>query len=114
MKSTTLFVILFAFHVTVDAWVAIIPYDPSSNQTSHCYGTDPEVGEMKKGEEKRLASRCVKASCGSNRDIGLTGCGSVQVDPPCKVVEGNLSKPHPECCHEIKCPDDYPNFKASK
>lgn len=32
-------------------------------------------------------------------------CIVVNVEPPCTVEKGDLSKPYPDCCFEIKCPE---------
>ncbi|CAH1170024.1 unnamed protein product [Phaedon cochleariae] len=88
----------------VDASESIVPYDPNSNQTSHCYSTVGDIGAMKEGEEKRLAHVCALANCKPSRDIIIEGCGAAVVQPPCRIGEGDLTKPYPDCCFEIICP----------
>ncbi|CAH1170026.1 unnamed protein product [Phaedon cochleariae] len=108
MKSAIIIVILCILCVlSANAWVGIIRSDPRSNHLSHCYSSSHNIGSMEKGEEKRLANQCAVARCRENRDIGLSGCGSVAIEPPCHIVKGDLSKPYPLCCYEIECPEGF-------
>ncbi|XP_023024512.2 uncharacterized protein [Leptinotarsa decemlineata] len=103
MKVAQFFIIVSAFYASSFAWEATILYDPSTHQSSHCFSDKNEIGTMDKGEQKTLANECVLAKCLNNRNIRLVGCGSQLAEPPCKIVDGDLSKPHPDCCPQIEC-----------
>lgn len=30
-------------------------------------------------------------------------CGKIATDPPCHIVDGDLTLPYPECCPQVKC-----------
>ncbi|CAH1102123.1 unnamed protein product [Psylliodes chrysocephalus] len=99
--SILIFAIVFAY---TDAWVAMSKSDPNTEHLGDCYTDHNNIGAMMKGETRRLEGQCAEASCGSNRYINLVGCGSVGAVPPCKVVDGDLTKPFPECCEQVECP----------
>ncbi|KAJ8924582.1 hypothetical protein NQ315_000731, partial [Exocentrus adspersus] len=80
----------------------------------HCYTDSNNIGALKVDEERRIEGQCVMARCLENKDISLFGCGVVGVAPPCYVAEGDLSKPYPDCCFEIKCPENKANEEEDK
>ncbi|KAG7165482.1 putative Single domain von Willebrand factor type C-containing protein 3 [Homarus americanus] len=58
------------------------------------------------GTTWELPDQCVRVSCGgkgSNMYIRYTGCGLVDAQFPCSIVQ-DMSKPHPKCCPDIFCP----------
>ncbi|XP_074032378.1 complement inhibitor CirpT3-like [Leptinotarsa decemlineata] len=99
MKAHSILVICLIY-VTVDAWEAISLYDPSTNHSGHCYYSEMS---MKDGEVKRIEGQCATATCGSDRNVYLKGCGATSKEAPCKIVE-DLSKPYPDCCPKLQCP----------
>ncbi|KAL3289975.1 hypothetical protein HHI36_023356 [Cryptolaemus montrouzieri] len=69
-----------------------------------------EIGYMNNGETKRTPKQCSEVTCDKGGAYTINGCISVHVEPPCTVGEGDLSKPYPDCCFEVKCPEN----KATK
>ncbi|KAG5880861.1 hypothetical protein JTB14_017788 [Gonioctena quinquepunctata] len=106
MRVYTIF-ILCVLYVSVDAWIGVIGNDPTSKHPGHCFTNDRNIGSMKKLEVKRIEGECAEARCEENKDIKLTGCAPVNVLPPCRIVDGDMSKPFPECCYEIMCPEGH-------
>ncbi|XP_019869747.2 uncharacterized protein LOC109598307 [Aethina tumida] len=100
----TIVVLVLATCLTCEASVAIIPNDPDYKGIG-CYTKTYDLGEFETGETKRVPSQCAIAICNKNF-IDYIGCGVVAVEPPCSVHPGDLAKPHPQCCHEIRCPED--------
>ncbi|XP_050514504.1 uncharacterized protein LOC114326951 isoform X3 [Diabrotica virgifera virgifera] len=88
----------------VQAWVGTLRSDPGTEHLGDCYTT--AIGSMKLGESKQQEGHCVKLTCGANRLIHKAGCGSVGAEPPCVVTPVDLSKPYPDCCPGISCPDN--------
>ncbi|XP_018577287.1 uncharacterized protein LOC108915674 [Anoplophora glabripennis] len=106
--KVALFILFFcASYISVYSWTAIIPHKKGqSDHGGHCYTDSYKIGALKKFEEKRIQGLCANAECLESKDISILGCGVYTVEPPCYVVPGNLSKPYPECCFEVKCPEN--------
>ncbi|CAH0546413.1 unnamed protein product [Brassicogethes aeneus] len=105
MRFTLLLFLVPAYFLLVEGWVGIIEPDKDYKGDAACFTKHEELGEFKLGEEKRM-KECAIAICETKGMIRITGCGVVAVAPPCQVVKGDLSKPYPKCCFEIKCPED--------
>ncbi|XP_044765185.1 U-scoloptoxin(16)-Ssd1a-like [Coccinella septempunctata] len=88
----------------VNAWVARGQTDSEKlkGHPNQCWTED--LGYIESGVTKRLPKQCAELSCGKNGEYTITGCISVNVEPPCTVEKGDLSKPYPDCCFEVKCP----------
>uniref|UniRef100_A0A6P7F6W8 Uncharacterized protein LOC114326951 isoform X1 n=1 Tax=Diabrotica virgifera virgifera TaxID=50390 RepID=A0A6P7F6W8_DIAVI len=108
MKIYFILLIVAITFFEVQAWVGTLRSDPGTEHLGDCYSSSEGVGAMKFGEEKRLEGECVQLVCSKNRDIQEIGCGSVGIAPPCKIMPGDLSKPYPDCCYEISCPETIP------
>ncbi|GJQ84195.1 hypothetical protein Trydic_g14716 [Trypoxylus dichotomus] len=95
--------ILLPFVSLSYAWTAI-SLNPPNYTGKGCYSED--LGEMAYGEELQPPNECMLASC-QPEGINYIGCSVASVaDQNCKIVPGNLSKPYPDCCYEIKCRDE--------
>ncbi|XP_028136843.2 uncharacterized protein LOC114331456 isoform X2 [Diabrotica virgifera virgifera] len=105
--KTILSLFLCVILVSVNAWVAIIPADPATAHLGDCYTNENNLGAFTAGEEKRIEGQCAIATCYDGGEIGLTGCGTVHVEPPLRVIPGDLSKPFPDCCYEIVGPANH-------
>ncbi|XP_057670089.1 uncharacterized protein LOC130902199 [Diorhabda carinulata] len=101
MKSTLLFFCFLCAIFTVHGWTAIIRRDPATAHLGDCYTTIYNLGAFKCEEIKRIRTECATATCRKNGDIYLAGCGVQTVEPPYKMVPGDLSKPFPECCYRM-------------
>ncbi|KAL3284937.1 hypothetical protein HHI36_019069 [Cryptolaemus montrouzieri] len=67
-----------------------------------------------RNEEKLKGHPNHEAICSSSGVVNIIGCGLVAVQLPCTVEEGDLSKPYPDCCYEIKCPSSTPSAGNNK
>ncbi|XP_045481836.1 U-scoloptoxin(16)-Ssd1a-like [Harmonia axyridis] len=86
------------------AWVARGQTDSEKmkGHPNECWVED--IGYIASGRTMRLPKQCAEVSCEQNGSYSITGCIVVNVEPPCKVDKGDLSKPYPDCCFEIQCP----------
>ncbi|XP_028131240.1 uncharacterized protein LOC114326953 [Diabrotica virgifera virgifera] len=106
MKAYFVFLIVAVTFLHVEGWVAITPSDKGTEHLGDCYSSDKGIGSMKFGEKKQQEGHCVQLTCSSGtRYIHEAGCGSVGAEPPCVVTSEDLSKPYPDCCPGISCPD---------
>ncbi|KAK4875304.1 hypothetical protein RN001_011726 [Aquatica leii] len=97
-----LVLLLFCCFAVVYGWTALenIPLDPANPDVC----VNSRIGTMKVGETKTVAGECIRASC-SPGQIDYAGCGSVGVPKGCFLGVEDLSKPYPDCCPGIACPD---------
>ncbi|EFA00544.1 uncharacterized protein ssp7 [Tribolium castaneum] len=101
-KTIAIFLVLM-FCWQAEGWVGIIKSSPGS-KTGGCYTKEYNLGNMLSGETRPIPGICAEATCqGGQGYIDVTGCSVVAADPPCHVVEGDLSKPFPHCCSDVKC-----------
>ncbi|KAJ3661900.1 hypothetical protein Zmor_006276 [Zophobas morio] len=96
-----LILVITVIFIKTEAWIGVIEF--SGNYTSHCYAEQYNIGSMEENETRRIQGLCAEAVCQKDRSIKLTGCAPMMVKPPCYMVDGNISKPFPTCCYEIRC-----------
>lgn len=103
MRRFSAVLILLTFAFSAHSWTAF-SYNPKNYTGEGCYSE--EYGEMAFGEDLQPPNECILLSC-QKGGISYVGCSSVNIaDEVCKVMPGNLSKPYPDCCYEIKCHDE--------
>ncbi|KAJ8943747.1 hypothetical protein NQ318_011958 [Aromia moschata] len=107
MKAIFFVLFFCVLQASINCWTGIVKYNATiTPRNAYCFTESNSIGALRRGEEKRISGLCAIAVCLNNRDISLLGCGVVQVEPPCYVADGDLSKPYPDCCFEIICPQD--------
>jgi hypothetical protein len=106
--KVTFFSVIFAIltFLQVQGWIRVTEFNFNKNYTSHCFGEEHDIGPMEKLEVKRIKGMCAISLCREDRSLKLTGCAPVHILPPCYIVQGNMSKPFPQCCYEKKCDDE--------
>ncbi|KAB0801799.1 hypothetical protein PPYR_03985 [Photinus pyralis] len=104
MKLLAILLFIFGICLMAHGWTsrAHVEMDPE----------DPEVclyekvGKFRVGESVSLhPNTCAEATCGHGI-VTTHGCGVVDAKPPCIVRRENLSKPYPDCCPTINCPQN--------
>ncbi|KAK9710647.1 Single domain von Willebrand factor type C [Popillia japonica] len=103
MKDSCLVLTLVTFITLVDSWMAFSP-NPENYTGPGCYNKD--YGELSLSQEIQPNGVCMVIVC-ERGGLSYRGCSSVDIDDEnCSVMPGNLSKPYPKCCYEIKCRDE--------
>ncbi|XP_072388991.1 uncharacterized protein [Diabrotica undecimpunctata] len=90
----------------VKAGTSIIMSDAGSEDLGDCYTTADGIGAINGGEKIQKKGECAIVFCSDDREIQEHTCGVMMVDPPCTVSEQDLSKPYPDCCGSIRCPEE--------
>ena len=104
MKLTAILGLLFGLFLIVHGWTSIEKVEMDPDDPNVCVSNSPHIGKLKLGETKSLHPHmCARATCTTGM-IRKAGCGVVGAEEPCKVVAGDLSKPHPDCCDDVVCP----------
>ncbi|KAK9890254.1 hypothetical protein WA026_010364 [Henosepilachna vigintioctopunctata] len=105
MKLIFLTLIALCLAVHTEGWVGRgkTDADKLKDHPNECWVEN--IGYFKNGETKRDPNQCAEVKCEGNGEYSITGCIKVNVEDPCTVNDGDLSKPFPDCCFEIKCPE---------
>ncbi|CAG9762133.1 unnamed protein product [Ceutorhynchus assimilis] len=117
MKLIFSLLILNIFVISMNCWVGYSLYNQEefiqNNITDdvHCFTTSSGLNSMSNGEIKPFKNDCGYGTCNEDRSISFTGCSVAAIAPPCYIGPGDLSKPFPDCCYEIICPQDISENK---
>lgn len=73
-----------------------------SELNGKCYDQEAQaVYEV--GSESPRPGFCERIYCFKDFTMVLHGCGTVGAGSGCEVVAGDLTKPYPFCCDQVKC-----------
>lgn len=73
-----------------------------SELNGKCY--DQETQSLYEvGTENARPGFCERIYCYKDFSMVIHGCGTIAAGPGCEVVAGDLNKPYPFCCDQVKC-----------
>ncbi|XP_050344488.1 uncharacterized protein LOC126769644 [Nymphalis io] len=89
-------------------WMGRLPMKPRQHaHKTGCY--IPEIDDVIPfGEEVSPAGSCYRIECLKQR-LSYASCEVISIEDEsskCYVTNGDLSRPYPDCCQQIKCEED--------